>query len=203
MPQRLQRRQTWSRLWFRRQYLSEPLRTAKSQLWVSRYSVAKVSFISSFLNAIWWRGWWNTGPIAAKWSRSTGCGARPDRRVVLASTAPTRTSTSLTTSVDLTVAPIHQYVTCKKPPARKRQTRLEAFLKSKYITSFGCRRGIELAHVGPCMKLGSINSCPYNCTSIEDSEATADKDAPICGSDGNAYRYAIRSWYEARWSDRY
>jgi len=57
-----------------------------------------------------------------------------------------------------------------------------------HMQKASCTRGIELAHVGPCMKLGSINSCPYNCTSIEDSEATADKDAPICGSDGNAYR---------------
>lgn len=47
------------------------------------------------------------------------------------------------------------------------------------------RRGTELAHVGACMKLTPDNNCPESCADQQES------DLPVCGSDGNVYRYVI------------
>ncbi|XP_021926798.1 serine protease inhibitor dipetalogastin isoform X1 [Zootermopsis nevadensis] len=43
-----------------------------------------------------------------------------------------------------------------------------------------CLKGIQLAHVGNCTTLEEDDFCPNSCPE--------DEDAPVCGSDGNAYR---------------
>ena len=55
-----------------------------------------------------------------------------------------------------------------------------------------CMTGIQLAHVGKCMKKSTLitkskngkkeeEECPKNCDNIENNI--------VCGSDGNAYKY--------------
>ena len=50
------------------------------------------------------------------------------------------------------------------------------------LISVTFRRGIELAHVGPCMKLTADADCPQSCDEEQQN------DTVICGSDGNVYR---------------
>ena len=42
-----------------------------------------------------------------------------------------------------------------------------------------------MAHIGPCMKIAAETNCPGNCPE------EAKSDVPVCGSDGNVYRYFL------------
>lgn len=58
---------------------------------------------------------------------------------------------------------------------------LAALVSFHYWTTL-YRRGIRLSHVGPCVNsTTSTESCPENCQ-------TAERDGPICASNGNVYR---------------
>jgi hypothetical protein len=57
---------------------------------------------------------------------------------------------------------------------------------SLYICNlFSFRKGIKLAHTGPCSTLTIADDCPESCPG---------EDSPACGSDGNVYR----NWCEMK-----
>ena len=48
-----------------------------------------------------------------------------------------------------------------------------------------------MAHVGACMKVTIETNCTSKCSGVEDQT-----DVPVCGSDGNVYR-----WVKYRYND--
>ena len=52
-----------------------------------------------------------------------------------------------------------------------------------YLMVENCQKGVELSHYGGCTnatQTAATEDCPSNCV-------TAERDGPVCGSDGNVY----------------
>lgn len=58
------------------------------------------------------------------------------------------------------------------------------------LLSLPFRKGIQLAHVGECTTLKETEQCPEDCSEVPEE--------PVCGSDGNVYRWLRTRYLNSR-----
>ena len=73
---------------------------------------------------------------------------------------------------------------CDKTPDMVCGNDGRTYINLCYLMVENCQKGVELSHYGGCtnatQKAVTEEDCPTNCI-------TAERDGPVCGSDGNVY----------------
>ena len=67
---------------------------------------------------------------------------------------------------------------CDKDPDMVCGTDARTYINLCYLMVENCLKGVELSHYGPCTN--GTEACPETCVGAE-------RDGPVCGSDGNVY----------------